>query len=109
LRGALVAQDVHLEDQYNQAVFSAFRTDAVNITDRSALLRHLEAAGLDGSSILKRADEPEYGKRLESNTQTAAERGLFGSPTFIVGDDLFFGNDRLDFLEARLKETPSQR
>jgi 2-hydroxychromene-2-carboxylate isomerase len=109
LRGALVAQDLNLEDQYNQVVFSAFWTDAVNITDRSALIRHLEGAGLDGSSILKQADEPDYGKRLESNTQAAAERGVFGSPTFIVGDDLFFGNDRLDFLEARLKETPSQR
>lgn len=107
LRGALVAQELKLEEQYNRAVFSAFWTDAVNVTDRGEVVRYLEAAGLDGSSILNKAEEPEYAKRLESNTQLAAERGVFGSPTFIIGDDLFFGNDRLDFLEARLKKSAS--
>ena len=102
LKGALVAQEMNLEDQYNRAVFSAFWTDAVNVTDRGEVVRYLEAAGLDGSSILTKAEKPEYAKRLEANTQLAADRGVFGSPTFIVGDDLFFGNDRLDFLEERL-------
>jgi 2-hydroxychromene-2-carboxylate isomerase len=107
LKGALVAQEMNLEERYNGAMFSAFWTDAVNINDRSELVRHLEAAGLEGSAILKKAEETEYAKRLEANTQFAAERGAFGSPTFIVGDDIFFGNDRLDFLEERLKKSPS--
>jgi 2-hydroxychromene-2-carboxylate isomerase len=107
LRGALVAQEMNLEDRYNGAMFSAFWTDAVNINDRAELVRHLEAAGLEGSAILKKAEETEYAKRLEANTQLAAERGAFGSPTFIVGDDVFFGNDRLDFLEERLNNSPS--
>jgi len=107
LKSALVAQEMNLEDRYNGAMFSAFWTDAVNINDRGELVRHLDAAGLDGSAILKKAEEPEYAKRLEANTQLAAERGAFGSPTFIVGDDVFFGNDRLDFLEERLKKSPS--
>ena len=96
---------MHLGDQYNRAMFSAFWTDAVNVTDRSALLRYLEAAELDGSSILTKAEESEYAKRLESNTQSAADRGVFGSPTFVVGDDMFFGNDRLDFLEVTLRKS----
>jgi len=107
LKGALVAQEMNLEDRYNSAMFSAFCTDAVNINDRGELVRHLETAGLDGSAILEKAEEPEYAKRLEANTQLAAERGAFRSPTFIVGDDVFFGNDRLDFLEERLKKSPS--
>jgi 2-hydroxychromene-2-carboxylate isomerase len=107
LKSALVAQEMNLEDRYNGAMFSAFWTDAVNINDRGELVRHLEAAGLDGSAILKKAEEPEYAKRLEANTQLAAERGAFRSPTFIVGDEVFFGNDRLDFLEERLKKSPS--
>ena len=107
LKGALVAQERNLEDQYNGAMFSAFWTDAVNFNDRAELVRHLEAAGLEGSAILKKAEETEYAKRLEANTQLAAERGVFGSPTFIVGDDVFFGNDRLDFLEERLKKSLS--
>ena len=107
LRGALVAQEINLEAQYNRALFSAFWTDAVNVADRAEVVRHLEGAGLDGSSILNKAEESQYAKRLESNTQIAAERGVFGSPTFIVGNDLFFGNDRLDFLEATLKKSSS--
>jgi 2-hydroxychromene-2-carboxylate isomerase len=102
LKGALVAQEMNLEDQYNGAMFSAFWIDAVNVTDRGEVVRYLEAAGLEGSSILTKAEKPEYAKRLESNTQLAADRRVFGSPTFIVGDDIFFGNDRLDFLEERL-------
>ena len=48
------------------------------------------------------ADTPQHGERLEANTRLAVERGVFGSPTFIVGDEVFFGNDRLAFLEERL-------
>ena len=107
LRNALVAQEINLEDRYNGAMFSAFWTDAVNINDRAELVRHLEAAGLDGSAVLKKAEETEYAKRLEANTQLAAERGAFGSPTFFVGADVFFGNDRLDFLEDRLNKSLS--
>jgi 2-hydroxychromene-2-carboxylate isomerase len=53
LRGALVAQEINLEGRYDGAMFSAFWTDAVNINDRAELVRHLEAAGLDGSAVLK--------------------------------------------------------
>jgi len=56
-----------------------------------------------GNALLETANEPRYGERLEKNTELAAERGVFGSPTFIVGDDVFFGNDRLEFLEQRLE------
>ena len=109
LKGALVAQELNLEERYNRAVFAACWIDAVKVTDTSALAHHLRAAGLDDASMLKKAEEPEYTKRLESNTQMAAERGVFGSPTFIVGDTLFFGNDRLDFLEAALKKSSSRK
>jgi 2-hydroxychromene-2-carboxylate isomerase len=109
LKGALVAQELNLEEQYNRAMFSAFWNDAVNVTDRSAIIQHLESAGLDGNSILTKAEGDEYVKRLASNTQFAADRGVFGSPTFMVGSEMFFGNDRLDFLEATLKKSASQK
>ena len=47
------------------------------------------------------------GPRVKANTQLAAECGAFGSPTSIVDDDLFLGNDSLDFLDARLNKSPS--
>jgi 2-hydroxychromene-2-carboxylate isomerase len=102
LRGALVAQGRGEEDAYNEAVFSAFWSEALDVNDRARLAARLDAAGLDGKGLLETADEGEYGELLEKNTETAAGRGVFGSPTFIVGDDLFFGNDRLAFLEERL-------
>jgi len=46
LKGALVEQEMNLEEQCNRAMFSAFWTDAVNVTDRSALVKHLESGGL---------------------------------------------------------------
>ena len=103
LKGALVAQKQGVEDAYNHAVFNAFWSEGLDVNDRALLAGRLDAVGLDGKALLKTADEPAYGEQLEKNTELAAERGVFGSPTFIVGDDLFFGNDRLGFLEERLR------
>jgi 2-hydroxychromene-2-carboxylate isomerase len=103
LRGALVAQKQGVEDAYNRALFNAFWSEGLDVNDRAVLAGRLDAAGLDGKAILKTADEPSYREQLEKNTALAAERGVFGSPTFIIGDDLFFGNDRLGFLEERLR------
>jgi 2-hydroxychromene-2-carboxylate isomerase len=104
LRGALVAQKQGTEDVYTRAIFSAFWSEGLDVNDRGRLAARLHAAGLDGKAILEAADQPEYGELLAKNTETAAERGVFGSPTFIVGDDIFFGNDRLGFLEERLRK-----
>jgi 2-hydroxychromene-2-carboxylate isomerase len=103
LRGALVAQDQGVEEAYNRAVFSAFWAEGIDVNDRARLAEALKAGGLDGNALLETADATRYGERLAENTETAAERGVFGSPTFIVGDDVFFGNDRLEFLEQRLQ------
>jgi 2-hydroxychromene-2-carboxylate isomerase len=102
LRAALVAQDQGVEDAYNRAVFSAFWAEGADVNDGARLAEGLNAGGLDGSALLETANEARYGERLAQNTETAAERGVFGSPTFIVGEDLFFGNDRLEFLQQRL-------
>ena len=104
LRGAFVAerQGPEAADAYNRAIFRAFWIDAVDTNDRRRLEACLDAAGLAGKDILEAADQDEYAGLLQRNTELAAERGVFGSPTFLVGEDIFFGNDRLDFLEQRL-------
>jgi 2-hydroxychromene-2-carboxylate isomerase len=58
----------------------------------------LSQAGFDGGLLLRQAVGEEYVARLDRHTSEAAERGAFGSPTFFVGDQMFFGNDRLDFV-----------
>jgi 2-hydroxychromene-2-carboxylate isomerase len=60
-------------------------------------------AGLDPEAVLNGAATPEAKEGLKRNTETAVERGVFGAPAFFVGEDLFFGNDRLHFVEAALK------
>ena len=102
LRGALVAEKQGMEVAYAKAMFGAYWKDAADVNDRSCLEATLDAAGLSGKKLLDAADQPEYGDLLEKNTKLAAERGVFGAPTFIVGDDIYFGNDRLEFLEQRL-------
>ena len=103
LKGALVAQKQGVEDAYNRAVFAAFWGEGLDVNDRAVLAKRLDAAGLDGKALLETADAAEYAEQLEKNTKLAGERGVFGSPTFIVGEDAFFGNDRLEFLEARIR------
>ena len=103
LKGALVAQEQGIEDAYNRAVYRAFWCDAVDVNDRALLEASLDASGMAGKAILEKADQAQYGDLLVKNTELAAERGVFGSPTFLVGEEVFFGNDRLEFLEERLR------
>jgi 2-hydroxychromene-2-carboxylate isomerase len=62
----------------------------------------LAKAGIDAAAIKERIDAPELESMLEQACVEAAERGVFGSPTFFVGNEMFFGNDRLDFLREAL-------
>ena len=62
----------------------------------------LEEAGLDGGALLAMASKPEVKKSLMDTSQEAVARGAFGAPTFFVGEAMFFGNDRLDFVERAL-------
>jgi 2-hydroxychromene-2-carboxylate isomerase len=102
LHGALVAEAMGVLDAYAAVLFPAVWADAVNVDDRVALGACLDAAGLDAGALIGRLDEPQWAERLEANTQEAADRGAFGSPTFFVGSELHFGQDRLDFVEAAL-------
>ena len=55
----------------------------------------LDKAGLDGAALLAKADEPEVKAELVANTEAAVARGAFGVPTFFVGDEMFWGKERL--------------
>jgi 2-hydroxychromene-2-carboxylate isomerase len=102
LHGALVADELGGIEAYCALLFPAVWRDGIDVDDRSALARYLAAGGVDPEPIQSRIDDPAIAERLERNVQEAAERGAFGAPTFFVGDELFFGQDRLDFVEAAL-------
>ena len=102
MRGALVALEEGFFPAYHRALFAAMWRDEKNVGDAEVLGSVADAAGLDGAKLLARIEEPAIKEQLKANTAEAVERGAFGAPTFFVGDEMFFGNDRLDFLEARL-------
>ena len=102
LRGALVAADDGEAAPYVSAVFGAVWNGERDLSHHAELVDVLEKAGLAGEKLLEGAASDEVAARLDRETAAAAERGVFGSPTFVVGDELYFGNDRLEFVAAAL-------
>lgn len=85
-----------------RSFFEAGWAQGANLTDPSDLAAALDAAGLDGRPLVDRAAEPEVKRLLRSQTEQAIGRGVFGIPTMIVDDELFWGVDQLPFLERYL-------
>jgi 2-hydroxychromene-2-carboxylate isomerase len=102
-RGLFVALDEGREADYVNAVYPAVYGKPVDLGQRSELIGVLDKAGFDGARLLDRAEARDYVARLERSTNEAAERGVFGSPTMFIGDQMFFGNDRLDFVTDALR------
>lgn len=102
-RGALVAVEDGRGAEYVTAVFAAIWGRPADLSQRSVLIDTLERAGLDASALVERANSEAVVARLDAETKAAAERGVFGAPTMFVGDQMFFGNDRLDFVAEALR------
>jgi 2-hydroxychromene-2-carboxylate isomerase len=103
MRGALAALEQGVFPAYHAALFRAMWREKQDLGDEAVLRAVIEGAGLDAGAILARAGEDAVKERLRANTDEAVARGSFGAPTFFVGDEMFFGNDRLDFVEEALK------
>ena len=88
---------------YVDAVFRAMWVEPVNLGDPAVLTTTLQAAGFDTDEFLALVGDPEIKAKLIANTEAAVARGVFGAPTLFVGDEMHFGQDRLDFVrEAAL-------
>ncbi|MCO5118703.1 MAG: 2-hydroxychromene-2-carboxylate isomerase [Burkholderiaceae bacterium] len=86
------------------ALYRAGWSEAKPLASKDDILAVIAAAGIDPAPIAERIDAPEIVVQLDANTAEAAERGVFGSPTIFVGDAMFFGNDRLDFVREHLAQ-----
>lgn len=102
LRCALAAEAQGRLVPFSKAVFHAAWAAEQDVTSPEVLARLADGVGLDGAALVAAA--PGYKEALLQNTSQAVERGAFGAPTFFVGDELFVGNDRLDFVEAALRK-----
>jgi 2-hydroxychromene-2-carboxylate isomerase len=85
------------------AGFRAMWADDQDLTQDDVLRQIAAAGGLDPATALSAIENPEVKERLRANTDEAVARGAFGAPTMLVGDELFWGNDRLHFVEAALR------
>ena len=102
MRGAVAAQLDGVFDRYVDAVFKAMWAEPKKMDDPEVAAAALQQAGLDGGRLMARAQEPEVKERLLKNTEASVARGTFGSPTFFVGEEIFFGKDRLRDVEEEI-------
>lgn len=86
------------------ALYRAIWSDGQTLADAADVVAALDAAGIDMTAIARGIDAPETVAQLDANTDEAVERGVFGSPSIFVGDTMFFGNDRIDFVREALAQ-----
>jgi 2-hydroxychromene-2-carboxylate isomerase len=104
MRGAVGMQmrDPQRFDDYLSAMFRAMWVDGCNMGDPTVVADVLGQAGFDAQALLALTADPAVKEALKASTDEAVRRGAFGAPTMFVGDQMFFGQDRLDFVNDAL-------
>lgn len=102
MRGACAAQKLGCLPAYVDVVYAAMWEDGRNMDDLPTITATLDAGGLDSRAILAMSQDPEVKAMLLANTQRAHDHGAFGSPSFLIGRELWFGKDRLRDLEDEI-------
>jgi 2-hydroxychromene-2-carboxylate isomerase len=95
-RLALVGEEAGWTPEFTRAVFAANYAEQKDIADPATLRAILERLNVDADDAFADADTPAIKEALKTQTAEAEARGLFGAPSFTVGDELFWGNDRLE-------------
>jgi len=99
MRAAVAAQFEGVFEKYVEAAFHHMWGEPKKMDDPEVALKAFTAAGLDAARLFARAQDADVKARLIENTQSAVERGTFGSPTFFVGKEMFFGKEQLREVE----------
>ena len=107
MRGALAAQRMGCFEPYVEAVFAAMWEQERNMDHVPTIVEVLERAGVDAAALLERSQDPEVKAALLANTEAAHARGAFGSPTFFVGGEMWFGKERLCEVEQEIRRIRS--
>lgn len=102
MRGSVAALLDGTFAAYHRAIFSGVWVKGLNLGEETVLREVLRAAGLDADRVVTRLEEQEVKDQLRANTEEAVRRRVFGAPTFFVGEEMFWGNDRLPFVEEQL-------
>ncbi|MCO7571198.1 2-hydroxychromene-2-carboxylate isomerase [Pseudomonas chlororaphis] len=105
LMRAVTGVQLHMPDRFVEFIDCLFRAlwvDKRNLNDAATVTQVLEQGGFDPQRILDLSNEEQVKARLKEQTDQALQRGVFGAPCMFVGDQLFFGQDRLDFVREAL-------
>ena len=99
MRAAIAAQFEGVFEKYVAAAFHHMWEEPKKMDDPEVAAKALTASGLDAAKLFARAQDADVKAKLIENTQSAVERGAFGSPTFFVGKEMFFGKEQLREVE----------
>ncbi len=102
MRGAVVADMEDFLPAYVEAVMACMWEQSRKMDDTDVIVEALTSYGLDGAHIAERSQGPEVKQQLINNTEEAVARGAFGVPTFFIGEEMWFGKDRLHQVEDHL-------
>ena len=102
MRGAVAYQGTADFERYLTTVFNAMWVDELDMGQPDVVGKVLAKGGFDPAEVMAKVSDPAVKEQLKAATEEAIGRGVFGAPTFFVGDEMFFGQDRLDFVEAAL-------
>ena len=101
MRGAVAAESLGCAEVYTEAMFTTLWEQGRKLDDPAVWAEAVSSAGLDAEALAAAAQSAEVKARLVANTEAAVARGVFGIPSFFLGDELYFGKDRLrDVVEA---------
>ena len=108
MRGAIAAQKLGCFEHYVEAIYVAMWEQERNMGEDSVIFEVVDKAGLDATGLLAAMQDSDVKARLLENTQRSYDRGAFGSPSFFIGDELFFGKDRLREVEEEIMRQQKQ-
>lgn len=106
MRGAVAAERLGCGPAYREAMYTALWQDGLKLDDPEVWAKAVAAAGLDAAALGALVQDDAVKAELAANTERAVARGAFGVPTFFLGEEMWFGKDRLrDVVEAATGET----
>src|SRR6516164_4975482 len=106
MRGAIAAQWLGVFERYVEEIYRHMWSEPKKLDDPAVLRAALLESGFDAERFAELVQDPDVKSRLLANTERSVARGAFGSPTFFVGDEIFFGKDRLRDVEEKILTTP---
>ncbi len=109
MRGFVAAREAGVETAYLEMGLEGLWEEGLKLDDPEILARRVDSAGLHSASLLAAAQTDRVKLKLADNTAAAVARGVFGVPTFFVGDDMFFGKDRLAQVEEAVQAVSAQK